>query len=90
MGMQTMLDKEIERELEVLGTLTPGEETHKTAVGSLAQLMDKAIELKKVDASAYEAEIAREVELDLKRKQMQDDKKDRIVKYIMTGQRTQL
>ena len=85
MGMQTMLDEEIKRELEVLKTLDPGEENHKTAVGSLAQLMDRAIELKKVDATAYESEIAREVELDLKRKQMQDDKKDRVIKYVMTG-----
>ena len=85
MGMQTMLDEEIKRELEVLRALNPGDENHKTAVGSLAQLMDRAIELKKVDAGAYEAEIARNIELDLKNKQMQDDKKDRVIKYIMTG-----
>ena len=85
MGMQTMLDEEIKRELGVLKTLTPGEEGHKTAVGSLTQLMDRAIELKKIDAAANEAELTRVIEVDLKNRQMQEDKKDRVIKYIMTG-----
>lgn len=84
MSMQTMLDEEIKRELGVLKTLNPGEENHKTAVGGLTQLMDRAIELKKLDAASYE-EITRELELDLKKEQMREDKKDRIVKYVMTG-----
>lgn len=69
MGMQTMLDKEIESEFEVLQHCKPGDETHKATVDSLTKLMDRAIET------------------DLKVKQMQDEKKDRFIKNLMSGVR---
>lgn len=87
MGMQTMLDKEIESEFEVLQHCKPGDETHKATVDSLTKLMDRAIELKKVDADAKEQIENRAIETDLKVKQMQDEKKDRFIKNLMSGVR---
>ena len=85
MSMEKMLDEEIKTEFEALKKAKPGEEAHKNAVDSLAKLMDRAIELKKIDATAAEESSTRAIETDLKLKQMQDEKKDRFVKNIMTG-----
>ena len=85
MCMEKMLDEEIKTEFEVLKKAKPGDETHKATVDSLTKLMDKAIELRKIDATAAEENTTRTIETDLKLKQMQDEKKDRFVKNVMTG-----
>ena len=85
MCIEKMLDEEIKSEFEVLKTTKPGEEAHKATVDSVVKLMDRAIELKKIDATATGENTAREIETDLKLKQMQDEKKDKFVKNVMTG-----
>lgn len=85
MCMEKMLDEEIKTEFEVLKKAKPGDETHKATVDSLTKLMASAIELKKIDATAAEENTTRTIETDLKLKQMQDEKKDRFVKNVMTG-----
>ena len=85
MDMEKMLDEEIKTEFDVLKKTKPGDETHKATVDSLTKLMDRAIELKKIDATAAEESSTRAIETDLKLKQMHDEKKDRFVKNIMTG-----
>lgn len=85
MCFEKMLDEEIKTEFEVLKKAKPGDETHKATVDSVVKLMDKAIELKKIDATAAEESSTRAIETDLKLKQMQDEKKDRFVKNIMNG-----
>lgn len=85
MDIEQMLDEEIRSEFEVLKRLKTGEEEHKTAVDSVVKLMDRKIELKKVEVNALEAKATREIERDLKLQQMQDEKKDRFIKNVMTG-----
>ena len=85
MDMEKMLGEEIKTEFEALKELKAGEEPHKATVDSLTKLMDRAIELKKIDATAEEENTTRAIETDLKLKQMQDEKKDRLVKNIMMG-----
>lgn len=85
MCMEKMLDEEIKTEFEVLKNAKPGNETHKATVDSLTRLMDRAIELRKIDATAAEENTTRTIETDLKLKQMQDEKKDRLIKNIMMG-----
>ena len=85
MSMQKMLEEEITSEFEALKKLNPGEEQHKTAVNSLTQLMDRAIELEKSKSEVCDRIECREIDVEFKRKQLDEDKKDRIVRYIMTG-----
>ena len=83
--MEKMLGEEIKTEFEVLKNTKPGDETHKATVDSLTKLMDRAIELKKFDATAAEENATRKIETDLKLKQMQEEKRDRFIKNVMAG-----
>lgn len=85
MSMEKLLEEEIKTELEALKELKLGEESHKTAANSICQFMDRAIELKKIEADAKEQDTNRAIEADLKLKQMQEEKKDRFIRYLMTG-----
>ena len=49
--------------------------------------MDRAIELKRIETNSEELYDSREVETDLKIQQMNDEKKDRLIKNIMAGAR---
>lgn len=85
MSIDTMLREEIQDEITGLGKLELGSETYKTTVDGVTKLLDKANEMKKIDAEARERAESREIEIKFKNEQMQDDKKDRIVKNILTA-----
>ena len=57
-----------------------GSEEYKTAVDGLTKLVDRAIELEKIDVSSQEKVEDRETDRDLKLKQMDEDRKDRNVR----------
>lgn len=85
MSIDTMLREEIQDEITGLGKLELGSEEYKTTVDGVTKLLDKANELKKIDADARDRAENREIEIQFKTEQMQDDKKDRIVKNILTA-----
>lgn len=77
MKNETMLHEEIQSELEELSKIEVGSEKYKVAVDGVSKLMDRAIEIDKLNADAQEKIESRETELNLKLKQMEEDKKDR-------------
>ncbi len=83
--MKGMLDEEIRREFEKLNEMVPGSDEYKATVDGLTKLMDRAIEIEKFDIEVDEKVESRENETELKLKQMQEDKKDRLIKNIMMG-----
>lgn len=83
--IDTMLRDELQREFENLKDMKSGTEEHKVGVDSLTKLLDRAIEMDKLEADVQEKAENREVDIDLKEKQMQEDKKDRIVKNCLTA-----
>lgn len=83
MSIEAHLKTEIEAEFVKLSTMEPGTEAHKAAVDSLTKLMDRAIEMNKVDVDAEDREIIRENDLRLKQQQMDEEKKDRLIKNII-------
>ena len=93
-NIETLLYDEIETEFDKLSQLEPGTEQHKVAADTLAKLMDKAIEMDKVEIDCNARKEALESELQMKRqqfdseqlikqKQLDDEKKDRLVKNII-------
>jgi hypothetical protein len=85
MKIETMLHGEIESEFEELKRMQVGSEEHKTAVESLNKLMDRAIEIDKLNIQ-HEDELKRQaLEQEFKQKQLDDENKDRTVKNILTG-----
>lgn len=85
MPFETKVDEELERELDTLKTHEVGSDGHKNVSDSVTRLMDRAIELRKVDADAKAQERAQENEKNLRLAQMKDERRDRIVRYILDG-----
>lgn len=85
MSIESLLHTEIESEFDKLSTMEPGSEKYRTAVDGLAKLMDKAIEIEKVDIDCKDKAAARESEQALREQQMREDRRDRIVKNILSA-----
>ena len=85
MSIKSLLDEEIRSEIEEVSKIEVGSDQHKTSVDSLAKLLDKHIELEKFEADAQEKYESRIAEQDLKREQIKNEKRDSIVKNVLTG-----
>lgn len=85
MNIDTLLRDEIQEEFEDLRSAKPGSEEYKTTVDGLTKLMDRAIEIEKFEADVQAKAETRETEDKMKREQMADDKKDRLVKNCLTA-----
>ena len=82
-NIETLLYEEIDTEFDKLSKLEPGTEQHKAAADTLAKLMDRAIEIDKVESERMDKEAIRKSEQILKEQQLKDEKKDRVVKNII-------
>lgn len=80
MKIETMLHAEIENEFESLKKIELGTDKYKATVDGLTKLVDRAIEIDKMNIEQDEKYEVRKDENDFKLKQMREDKKDRIVK----------
>ena len=79
-NIETLLHEEIQDTFNALSRMERGTEEHKTTVDEVAKLFDKAIEIEKIEVEAKERNRAREIEANLKKQQMEEDRKDRRVK----------
>ena len=61
--INTLLHDEIETELNTLGDMEMGSEEQSKAAGDLAKLLDRAIELEKIEVDKQQKELNRELEL---------------------------
>lgn len=84
MKIETQLHKEIEDQLNELKKMQVGSEEYKLAVEGITKLMDRAIEIDKMNLDHQEKIDSREIETDLKLKQMKEERVDRIVKNMLT------
>lgn len=80
MDTETLLREEIQSELESLKDVSLGTDEYKTTVDGLAKLMDRAIEIDRLNIEAQEKEDSREDEKNLKLREIEEERKDRIVK----------
>lgn len=82
--LRKALHTEIQDEFTALKDESIGTDEYKTTADSLVKLIDRAIEIEKIVTDYELKNVAREVETDLKLRQMDADKNDRIVKYGLT------
>lgn len=85
MSMRHLLREEIQSEFEELKKIKVGTDEHKAAVDAATKLVDRAIELEKIDIEKVEKAENRDVEYSLKTKEMDDERKDRWVKNGLTA-----
>lgn len=74
MDIETLLNKELKSEFEVLEELEGGTDDYVKMVDGIAKLMDRAIEIEKIN-----------LEHDERIEQAKEEKKDRLIKNIMTA-----
>lgn len=79
MGIEHQLRDEIANEISYLGKLEVGSDTYKVTVDGVTKLVDRVIELKKVDLEADDRLLARESDEEFKRKQLKEDRRNRII-----------
>ena len=85
MSVKRLLNDEIVSEIENLNKVPLGSEEHKIAADALAKLLDKSIEMDKLDLEYQDKVESREAANNLKRIEIEEEKKDRRVKNILTG-----
>lgn len=85
MNIETKLHVEIDDEFDTLSGMELGSEQYKVAVDGLTKLMDRAIEIEKLDIEHEDREKAQKMEHDLKLAQMEEEKKDRLIRNCLTA-----
>ena len=85
MSVKRLLNEEIVSEIENLNKVPLGSEEHKIAADALAKLLDKSIEMDKLDLEYQDKVESREAANNLKLAEIEEEKKDRRVKNVLTG-----
>lgn len=80
MEIKTLLVEEVQDELDNLGALELGSEEYKTTVDGLTKLIDRVIDIEKLESDSKEKVIVMENENDFKLKQMDEERKDRLIR----------
>lgn len=85
MSFKRILDDEITNELNELKKISVGTEEHKASVDALTKLMDRKIELEKLEVESKTQDLNRDIETNLRLQQMESEKRDRLIKNVLTG-----
>lgn len=84
MSIKTQLEDEIREEFEALRKIEVGSDTYRATVEGLTKLVDRKIEMDKVEVDARERVIKRNDDNEFKEMQLADDRKDRTIKNGLT------
>lgn len=87
MGIKNILRDELEKELKELSRMQIGTEQYKITVDGITRLSDKIIELEKLESENAVKDfenVVRTEEQELKREQLKSEKRDRVVKNVIT------
>ena len=80
-----MLHEEIESQFDGLEGIEIGSEAYRNAVDGLSKLMDREIEISKLQAEREDKLESRAIETRLKNRQLMDDKTDKIIRNGLTA-----
>jgi hypothetical protein len=80
MKNKELLETEIKKKLETLSELDMGTTEYESAVDSIVKLLDRSIDMERLEVETEEKERERIIERDLKQQQMIEDRKDRWIK----------
>lgn len=85
MSINNLLRDEIEKELSELGKIQLGTEQYETTVNGVTKLLDRVIEMDKIDSDRRMKIDERELDHQLKLQQMAEEEKDRKRKNFLTA-----
>lgn len=84
MEIEQLLQDEIKDELQGLSTLELGSDKYEVTTDGIVKLMDKAIEMDKINRDQDERQANRNEDLELKYRQIEAEIRDRKVKNVIT------
>ena len=82
--MKTLLRDEFRNEIKELGKLQIGSDEYKIAVDGVTKIADRLIEIDRLNMDFDDKVDSRELDKELKLKQMVEEKKDRKIKNALT------
>lgn len=83
MRIEDLLKREICEDLEGMLELDLGSDEHKASVDAVTKLIDREVELRKLEIEHQERLESRKAEEELKLKQMKEGRVDRIIGYVI-------
>lgn len=83
MRIEDLLKEEICEDLEGLKELDLGSDEHKASVDVVTKLIDREVELRKLEIERLEKLESRKADEEFKLKQMKENKVDRIIGYVI-------
>lgn len=85
MNIEKQLHVEIANEFESLSKMELGTDEYRNTVDGITKLVDRAIEMERLNVDIHEKELVRESDTDLRLKAMDDERFDRVVKNCLTA-----
>lgn len=85
MSLKTLLDDAITNGFNKLDGMEVGSEEYKTTVDQLTKMTDRVIEIEKFESEEDNQKSNREVDKDLRLKQMKQEQLDRYIKHGLTA-----
>ena len=85
MKIENLLREEIQTEIEELGRLELGSEQYNKTVDGVTKLIDRVVEIEKLDIEHQERIETRDEENRIKMEEMKVDKKDRIIRNVISA-----
>ena len=85
MSLKTLLDDAITNGFNKLDDMEVGSEKYKTTVDQLAKMSDRVIEIEKIELDVDNQKSNREIDKDLRLKQMKQEQLDRYIKHGLTA-----
>lgn len=80
-----LIHDEIEDELSELSKMELGSDEYKATLDGVTKLIDREIEFKKIETNRLDSVERKEQEVKLKQMEINIDKKDRLIKNVLTG-----
>lgn len=88
MSVKNLLREEITEEIGHLSKMAVGSEDYEKTVNGLTKLVDRLNEMEKIEMEKTNSNVENECKIeeqDLKRQQLEDEKKDRLIRNSLTG-----
>ncbi len=83
--IEALLENRIQHDFEQLKNMEVDSESYKATVDELVKLLDRNIEIKKVNNDIQDKTESRKVETELKREELETNKKDQWIKNGLTA-----
>ena len=83
--IETLIDEELRKEFELLEHLNPGSNEYEASINGVSKLLDKSIELKKIEANSNLEKERLYEEIRIKERELDQTKQDQKIKNGLTA-----